>query len=110
MASIGQVVKIRSWRSSRQEHDATLTIINLLRHAVGRTPMPKETQEDMAAKNHCLALRWKMMLVLSAVLIALGICLDWSPSQDAGLPDTSSFLLILGVLLGCAGLLTATHR
>lgn len=60
--------------------------------------------------NHRFTLRWKVMLALSVVFIALGMCIDWSPSQDASLPDTSSFLVILGVLLGCAGLLTATRR
>ena len=72
--------------------------------------MPDGIQEGSVEANRRFTLRWKVMLALSAVFIALGMCVDWSPSQDASLPDTSSFLVILGVLLGCAGLLTATRR
>lgn len=72
--------------------------------------MPDGIQERSIETNRRFTLRWKVMLALSAVFIALGMCVDWSPSQDASLPDTSSFLVILGVLLGCAGLLTATRR
>lgn len=72
--------------------------------------MPDGIQEDTVEKNHRFTLRWKVMLALSALFIALGTCVDWSPSQDASLLDTSSFLVILGVLLGCAGLVTATRR
>ena len=72
--------------------------------------MPDGIQEGSVETNRRFTLRWKVMLVLSAVFIDLGMCVDWSPSQDASLPDTSSFLVILGVLLGCAGLLTATRR
>ena len=72
--------------------------------------MPDGIQKGSVETNRRFTLRWKVMLVLSAVFIALGMCVDWSPSQDASLPDTSSFLVILGVLLGSAGLLTATRR
>ncbi len=72
--------------------------------------MPDGMQEDTVENNQRFALRWKVMLALSTVLVALGIYIDWSPSQDTSLPDTSSFLVILGVLLGFAGLLTATRR
>ena len=72
--------------------------------------MPDGIQEDTVEKNHRFTLRWKVMLALSALFIALGTCVDWSTSQDDSLPDTSSFLVILGVLLGCAGLVTATRR
>jgi hypothetical protein len=72
--------------------------------------MPEDRPEDTAENNQRIRLRWKVMLTLSAILMALGLSTDWSPPQDAGLPDTSSFLIILGVLLGCVGLLTATRR
>jgi uncharacterized membrane protein len=72
--------------------------------------MPDGMQEDMVENNQRVTQRWKVMLALSTILIALGMCVDWSPSQDTSLPDTSSFLVILGVLLGFAGLLTATRR
>jgi hypothetical protein len=72
--------------------------------------MPDGMQEDAAKNNHRFTLRWKVMLALGAIFIALGMCVDWSPSQDASLPNTPSFLVILGILLGFAGLLTATRR
>ena len=72
--------------------------------------MPDGMQEDMVENNQRVTHRWKVMLALSTTLIALGICFDWSPSQDTSLPDTSSFLVILGILLGFAGLLAATRR
>ena len=72
--------------------------------------MPDGMQEDTVENNQRVTQRWKVMLALSTILIALGICVDWPPSQDTSLPDTSSFLVILGVLLGFAGLLAATRR
>lgn len=72
--------------------------------------MPEGMQEDSSEKNHRLALRWKVMLALSTILMALGMVIDWPAPQDAGLPDTSSFLVILGILLGFGGILTATRR
>ncbi len=72
--------------------------------------MPDGMQEDTVENNQRFALRRKVMLALSTALIALGIYVDWSPSQDTSLPDTSSFLIILGGLLGLAGLLAATRR
>ncbi|MFO0698450.1 MAG: hypothetical protein U0236_04410 [Nitrospira sp.] len=72
--------------------------------------MSDERQEDTAESTHHLRLRWKVMLALGTILILLGLCIDWAPSQEAGLPDTSSFLVSLGILLGFAGLLIATRR
>ncbi len=72
--------------------------------------MPGGRQEHTAENNQRLTRRWKMMLVVSAILIALGLCIDWSPHQDASLPNTSSFLVILGILLGFGGILTAIRR
>lgn len=95
-------------------HDFALTTIGHIRHAGGMVSrgekMSRERPEHTAEDNHHIKLRWKVMLALSAVLIVLGLCIDWSPPQDAGLPDTSSFLVILGILLGLVGLLTATRR
>lgn len=50
-----------------------------------------------------IALRWKLLQSVGAVLIALGLFIDWPARLDASLPETSSFLLILGVLVGGAG-------
>jgi hypothetical protein len=57
-----------------------------------------------------MSIRWKVMQALGAVLIAMGLFVDWPPLQEAGLPDTSSFLIILGRLLGAAGLLAAIQK
>jgi hypothetical protein len=54
-----------------------------------------------------ISIRWKVLQALGAVLIALGLFIDWPPPQEANLPDTSSFLIILGGLLGASGLLAA---
>ncbi|OQW33016.1 MAG: hypothetical protein A4E19_06615 [Nitrospira sp. SG-bin1] len=56
-----------------------------------------------------ISIRWKIMLVLGTILIALGLFVDWPP-QEADLPDTASFLVILGGLLGSAGLLAVLRR
>lgn len=52
-----------------------------------------------------MALRWKLLVGLGMVLIALGLGVDWSPKTDPSLPDTRSFLLFLGGVVGVAGLL-----
>ena len=57
-----------------------------------------------------MALRWKVVQALGAVLVALGLFIDWSPTHDASVPDTASFLIVLGALLSVAGLLVAWRR
>ena len=57
-----------------------------------------------------MSLRWKVVQVFGAVLIALGLFIDWPPAQEASVPDTSSFLIVLGALLSAAGLLVAWRR
>lgn len=54
-----------------------------------------------------ISIRWKVLQALGAVLIALGLFIDWSAPAEPYLPDTSSFLVILGGLLGAAGLFAA---
>ncbi len=71
--------------------------------------MPKEQTEERSETTQQINLRWKVMLVLSTILIALGLVVDWPP-QESPLPDTSSFLVILGGLLGTAGLLAALRQ
>ncbi|HMS82492.1 MAG TPA: hypothetical protein PKD12_02435 [Nitrospira sp.] len=72
--------------------------------------MSGERGDEPAKRTHLLTLRWKLMLALGTILILLGACINWAPPQEAGLLDTSSFLVILGMLLGFAGLLIATRR
>ena len=57
-----------------------------------------------------IALRWKVLTGMGALLIALGAFIDWPPPLDASLPETSSFLLVLGALVGAAGILAGLQR
>lgn len=50
------------------------------------------------------------MQAFGALFIAMGVFVDWPPPQDAGLPDTPSFLIILGALLIAIGLMIALRR
>lgn len=50
-----------------------------------------------------IALRWKVLQIVGSILIGLAVLIDWGPALDPGLPSTSSFLLILGLLVGGAG-------
>jgi hypothetical protein len=51
-----------------------------------------------------IALRWKVLQGVGMILIGLGAFIDWPARVDASLPETSSFLVILGLLVGGAGL------
>lgn len=57
-----------------------------------------------------LSIRWKVVQALGALLIALGLFMDWPPAPEPNVPDTSSFLIILGALLSAAGLLVAWRQ
>lgn len=57
-----------------------------------------------------IAVRWKVLQGLGAILIALGLFIDWLAQLDASLSDTSSFLVILGGLIGATGLFAALHH
>jgi hypothetical protein len=63
--------------------------------------------EDAHETDKRITLRWKVMLALGAVLLSLGLVVDWPPPMEPDLPETSSFLIIIGGLLGTIGLLTA---
>lgn len=66
-----------------------------------------EKQSKDHETDRRITIRWKVMLSLGTVLIALGLFVDWPPPPEANVPNTSSFLIILGGLLGAVGLLTA---
>lgn len=68
---------------------------------------PKEQPQETLRR---ISIRWKVLQAVGAVLIMLGLFIEWPPPQEAGLPDTSSFLVILGGLLGAVGLLAAFRR
>jgi hypothetical protein len=57
-----------------------------------------------------MALRWKLLLGLGLALIALGLGVDWPPQTDPSLPNTKSFFLLLGGVVGVAGLVIGLTR
>jgi hypothetical protein len=57
-----------------------------------------------------MALRWKLLLGLGIALIALGLGVDWPPQTDSLLPDTRSFFLLLGGVVGISGLVIGLKR
>lgn len=50
-----------------------------------------------------MARRWKLLVALGAALIALGLIPDWPPRTDPALPEPGTFFLLLGVVVGVAG-------
>ena len=72
--------------------------------------MERKTEEGPMETARRISIRWKVLQALGATLIAMGLFLDWPPPQEASLPDTSSFLVIVGGLLGAAGFLAALRR
>ncbi|MBH0202181.1 MAG: hypothetical protein HP496_07795 [Nitrospira sp.] len=69
--------------------------------------MSEKQSQEAHETDRRITIRWKVMLALSTVFIALGLFVDWPPPQEASIPNTSSFLIIIGGLLGAVGLLTA---
>lgn len=57
-----------------------------------------------------MPLRWKLLLGLGIALIALGLGVDWPPQTDSSLPDTRSFFLLLGGVVGMSGLVIGLRR
>ncbi|WP_455377140.1 hypothetical protein [Petrachloros mirabilis] len=57
-----------------------------------------------------MALRWKLLAVLGIVLISLALFVDWPPPSESSLPETRSFLLFLGAIVGMAGLIVGFFR
>ena len=72
--------------------------------------MKSKTEESSTETAARISIRWKVLQGFGAILIAMGLFIDWPPPQEATLPDTSSFLIILGGLLGATGLLAALRR
>ncbi|NJN69746.1 MAG: LPXTG cell wall anchor domain-containing protein [Nitrospira sp.] len=69
----------------------------------------KQTEEAHDTERK-VSLRWKVLQVLGGILIGLGLLIDWPPQPEASLPDTSSFLIIVGALVTTVGLLLALRR
>ena len=57
-----------------------------------------------------MALRSKLLLCLGIALIALGLGVDWPPQIDSSLPNTKSFFLLLGGVVGISGLVIGLMR
>lgn len=69
--------------------------------------MSEKQSKDAHETDRRIIIRWQVMLALSTVLMAMGLFVDWPPPQETSIPNTSSFLISLGGLLGAVGLLTA---
>jgi lipid-A-disaccharide synthase-like uncharacterized protein len=67
-------------------------------------------REEVHETERKIWLRWKVLQALGAILITLGLWVDWPPSQEADLPDTAAFFLIIGALIMAAGFLLALRR
>lgn len=70
-------------------------------------------ERESDPESSCLrriALRWKLLQGIGVILIAMGIFIDWPARVDASLPETSSFLLIIGTLVGGAGLFAGMRQ
>lgn len=72
--------------------------------------MLEKQREEAHDTERKISLRWKALQVLGAILMALGLFIDWSPPQEAHLPDTASFFVIVGVLVMTTGFLLALRR
>lgn len=72
--------------------------------------MEQKAEERSTETSRRISIRWKVLEAFGALLIAMGVFVDWPPPQDAGLPDTPSFLIILGALLIAIGLMIALRR
>jgi hypothetical protein len=70
-----------------------------------------QVSEGLAAMgSQQLSLRWKLLQVVGAAVIALSILIEWPAPSDPLLPDTQSFLLVLGVIVFVAGLLANSDK
>ena len=72
--------------------------------------MREKQREEVHETDRKISLRWKVLQVLGGILIGLGLLIDWPAPQEADLPDTSSFLVIVGAVVMAAGLLLALRR
>lgn len=72
--------------------------------------MDRNPEEESQRTFRRMSIRWKILQALGAVLIALGLFVDWPPPLEANLPDTSTFLILLGGLLGAAGFLASLRQ
>ncbi|MGE0644239.1 MAG: LPXTG cell wall anchor domain-containing protein [Nitrospira sp.] len=72
--------------------------------------MLERQREEKQITDQKISLRWKVLQILGGILIALGFFIDWPPPQEPTLPDTTSFLMVVGALIWMAGLFLAIRR
>jgi len=79
---------------------------------VDRTILAMLGKQRKAAQNteRKISFRWKVLQALGVILIGLGLLIDWPPPQEANLPDTTSFFVILGLFIMATGFLLALRR
>jgi len=110
------VYTVASWRMTQSRLVARI----LLDHSHAQPPclpwigskrfMREKQREEVHEADRKISLRWKVLQVLGGILIGLGLLIDWPAPQEADLPDTSSFLVIVGAVVMAAGLLLALRR
>jgi len=94
----------RTRRTFFLAHCQPIPITSPLLASATRRPVPHERV------LYGMALRWKLLVGLGTTLIALGLGVDWPPKTDPSLPDTRSFFLFLGGVVGIAGLLLGLRQ
>ncbi len=70
-----------------------------------KTQKAASPDEQVVMMSRRLSLWWKLLQIVGTVLIALSVFIEWPSSADTSLPQTSSFLLVLGALVLLAGLI-----
>lgn len=77
-------------------------------------PGAKQKQQSSegygATLSRRLSLRWKLLRIVGAALIALSLLIEWPVPSDPLLPETQSFLSVLGVIVFVAGLLADSGK
>jgi hypothetical protein len=81
----------------------------LIMNGINKLMRDKETQETHETDRR-IVMRWKVLQALGGILIGLGLLIDWPAPQEAHLPDTSSFLVIVGVVVMAVGIFLALRR
>ena len=72
--------------------------------------MLEKQREERQNADQKISLRSKVLQILGGILSALGFFIDWPTPQEASLPDTASFLMIVGALIWMAGFALVIRR
>jgi hypothetical protein len=63
--------------------------------------LQQERDRDFSLR---LTKRCSLLQVLGVLLMVLACAVDWAPPDDPTLPQTRSFMLLIGVIVGVTGL------